>query len=222
MDKLEEVTGGVRRRRQQEKVSTRKEVRKPQSAQQLLCLIIFYAVAASSFFLLHFIWQIVYAYIQNWEAGLKHHPLPQEEHPALTADWNVEGNFRSPAKWEGILGIGSGREHSIHTVSAHLCIQVSVRYIRIYGVIKRVSFYLSVGPKLFVTPNASLNDISCLLATVGWDRTRGTWYLSISLPQLWLMASVSLMLSLRCQFSDKRRCFQIDRAVIYAIFTLTN
>lgn len=61
------------------------------------------------------------------------------------------------------MGRGSGK------VSAHLFIQVSVRYIRIYGVIKRVSFYLSVGPKLFVTPNASLNDISWLLATVGWD-----------------------------------------------------
>lgn len=152
--------GGGNRRRQQEKVSTRKKVRTPQSAQQLLCLIIFYAVAASSFFLLHFIWQIVNAYIQNWEAQRRGPPYPK----GSTPHWQLtEMSKVTKKKWKGILGRGSGK------VSAHLCIQVSVRYIRIYGVIKRVSFYLSVGPKLFVTPNASLNDISWLLATVGWD-----------------------------------------------------
>lgn len=73
----------------------------------------------------------------------------------LTADWNVDGNFDQIASVETILRIlGAVCLFNHSKVSTYLRIFAST-YLRIYGVIKNVSLYLSVGPKLFVTLYAS-------------------------------------------------------------------
>lgn len=166
-------------------------------------------VGGFKLFLLHFILQIVSAYTQN-----SHKAEPQKRQKAKgawqfrTDSWlkcrrelQIAWVEKRLAFWVQSVAKYSQCVYHLHPPAPlpHLiCASWYLRIcaLRIYGVIKRISFYLSVGPKLFVTLYASLNDIRWVLC--GWGCCgqlcgRDTFrYLSISLPQLWLMASVSL------------------------------
>jgi len=118
-----------------------------------LCLIIFYAEAAASgcFWCTLFCRLLAFIYrVQRCSDGRETRGETGVK-STLTADWNVDGNFKSLG-WKWYQSVAS-----TSSVRKYLRIFASM-YLRIYGVIKNVSLYLSVGPKLFVTLYASLNS----------------------------------------------------------------